>query len=360
MAKDSKVKEQKKVRIGFVGVGGMGQAAHLRHYAQVPNCEVVALAEVRPELAKKVAAKWGVPKVYTDFEEMLKKEKLDAVVSAQPFTFHGTLMPKILKYKLPLLTEKPIAGSVEMGEAVVKAAKASKAPMMIAYHKRSDPASMAAKKEVERLKKSGELGKLKYVRITMPAGDWIANGFCQNVNSAEPYPAHAWDPQATDMDKETNDAYISFVNYYIHQVNFMRYILGETWTPTYAAPSGVMLAGESKSGVACTLEMSPYETSYDWQEVIQVCFETGWVRLTLPAPLTTNRAGKLEIFRDPGQGATPKIEEWQMPWVGAMWQQARNYVAALQGDKDAACCPAADALEDLRFAREFIKIWKGK
>ena len=50
---------EKKVRIGFVGVGNMGQAAHLRNYAMMPECEVVARAEVKPELARKVAARWG-------------------------------------------------------------------------------------------------------------------------------------------------------------------------------------------------------------------------------------------------------------------------------------------------------------
>ena len=35
-----------KPRIGFVGVGGMGQCAHLRNYATLPDCEVVAIAEV--------------------------------------------------------------------------------------------------------------------------------------------------------------------------------------------------------------------------------------------------------------------------------------------------------------------------
>ena len=50
-----------KVRIGFVGVGGMGQCAHLRNYVSVPDCEVVALAEVRPGLGKRVAEKYGIP-----------------------------------------------------------------------------------------------------------------------------------------------------------------------------------------------------------------------------------------------------------------------------------------------------------
>ena len=58
--------------------------------------------------------------------------------------------------------------------------------MMIGYHKRSDPATMYAKAEIDRLKSTGELGAMKYVRITMPAGDWIAGGFVRAPARGEP------------------------------------------------------------------------------------------------------------------------------------------------------------------------------
>ena len=51
----------KKVRIGFVGVGGMGQCAHLRNYVTVPNCEVVAIAELREQTGQAVARRYGIP-----------------------------------------------------------------------------------------------------------------------------------------------------------------------------------------------------------------------------------------------------------------------------------------------------------
>ena len=44
---------ERKVRIGFVGVGGMGQCAHLKNYITLQNCEVVALAEIRENLGEK-------------------------------------------------------------------------------------------------------------------------------------------------------------------------------------------------------------------------------------------------------------------------------------------------------------------
>jgi predicted dehydrogenase len=351
--------ENKKVRIGFVGVGNMGQGAHLRNYAMVPDCEVVALAEVKQELAHKVAAKWGVSKVYASHEELLAKEQLDGIVASQPFTRHGTLIPELLKYGKPVLTEKPIAGSVEMGQKIVAAAKANKTWMMIGYHKRSDPATMYAKAEIDRLKQTGELGKLTYIRILMPAGDWIGNGFNQNISSKEQVPGLQWDPPAADMDKPTNDAYTGFVNYYIHQVNLMRHLLGESWQVTYADKAGVLLAGESASGVTCSIEMSPYSTTIDWQESAFVCFQHGWVRVELPCPLAFTRPGTVEIFRDPNKETTPKSETPQMPWVHAMWQQATNFVSAIRGTRPT-MCTAEDALADIQLAREYIRLKTGK
>ena len=349
----------KKVRIGFVGVGGMGQGAHLRNYVMVPECEVVAIAEVKQELAKKVAAKWGVPKVYASPEEMLAQEQLDGIVASQPFTRHGTLIPELLKAGKPVLTEKPIAGSVEMGQKIVAAAKANKTWMMIGYHKRSDPATMYAKAEIERLKQTGELGKLNYIRILMPAGDWVGNGFNQNLSTTEDAPGLQWDAPASDMDKPTNDAYTAFVNFYIHQVNLMRHLLGESWQVTYADKAGVLLAGESASGVTCSIEMSPYETTIDWQESALICFQKGWIKLELPCPLAFTRPGKVEIFRDPNRQTTPKTETPQLQWVHAMWQQATNFVAAVAGQRPT-MCTAEDALADIQLAREYIRRKTGK
>jgi predicted dehydrogenase len=342
------------VRIGFVGVGGMGQCAHLRNYVTVPDCEVVALAEIRENLGKTVAQRYGVPHVYNSHEEMLANEQLDGIVSAQPFSRHGVLVPELLKAGVPVLTEKPLAASVQVGEAIVAAVEASGTWHMVGYHKRSDPATMYGKAEVDRLKSTGELGALKYVRVLMPAGDWIAGGFNVLVSTAEPWPAVEWDPPAPDMDDETRREYEAFVNYYIHQVNLLRHLLGEPYRATYADPSGVLMVAESDSGVCGTIEMSPYVTSIDWQEQALVCFEHGYVKIDLPAPLAYNNPGRVEILRDPG-GATPMTCSPTLPWVHAMRQQAMNFVAAIKGERPP-MTTAQEALEDLRVARKYTDL----
>lgn len=351
------MQENGKVRIGVCGVGGMGQCAHLKNYVTVPDCEVVALAELREELGRKVAARYGVPHVYPNHEAMLAKEKLDGIVASQPFTRHGTLVPELLKAGVPVFTEKPLAGTIEMGEKIVQAVRKSGTWHMVGYHKRSDPATMFAKAEIDRLKVSNELGKMRYVRILMPAGDWVAGGFTDFIEGGD-YPQMQWDPPDSTMDKVTYDQYRGFVNFYIHQVNLMRHLLGESYHVTYADPSGVVLAGQSQSGIACVIEMSPYMTSVDWQESVLVAFEHGYVKIDLPAPLASNRPGRVKIFKDPGKGVTPQTTEPQLPWIHAMRQQAINFLRAIKGEIKP-LCEADEALEDLRVAREYVKLWKG-
>ncbi len=350
---------QKKVRIAFAGVGGMGQAAHLRNYATLQDdCEVVALAELRPKLAQAVAAKYNVPKVYGTIAEMLASEKVDGIVASQPFWRHGILVPEIVQAKVPVFTEKPIAASFAVGERIVDAVAKSGTWHMVGYHKRSDPASELARKTIQELKASGELGKLKYVRISMPPGDWIASGWTQNIHTDDPALNLDIDPKPADMDADTAKEYEAFVNYYIHQVNLMRFLVGEPYKVTYADPAQVLLIAHSQSGIPCTLEMAAYQTTIDWQETALIAFERGYVKLSLPAPLAFNRAGTVEIFKDPGKGATPTNYQPQLPWVHAMRNQALNFIKAIRGDQPAPCY-AAEALEDLRVARDYIRLLKG-
>jgi predicted dehydrogenase len=348
-----------KVRIGFVGTGAMGQCAHLRNFATLPQCEVVAIAELRPELRQQVAARYGIPRTYADHREMLAAEKLDGIVSAQPFTRHGVLLPELMRSGIPLLTEKPLASSVATGEALLRALKEGGTWHKLGYHKRSDPATQYAKAAIDQFKVSGELGAMRYVRLLMPAGDWIAGGFFDLIKDAGNAPAGETDPSPADMDAATAEAHLQFVNYYIHQVNLMRHLLGESYSVTFADPSGVLMAGCSASGIACSLEMSPYKTSVGWQESALVCFERGWVKLELPAPLVINQPGRVEVFRDPGNGHTPEVTVPQLPPVHAMRQQAINFVKAILGETTP-LCDAAEALEDLKVAREYIRLWKGQ
>jgi predicted dehydrogenase len=339
-----------KLRIGFVGVGSMGQMAHLRNYAMLDRCEVVAISEPRSVLREQVAARHGINRSFPDAESMIANVELDGLVASQPFDRHGSIVKPLYRHKLPIFTEKPIASSVEVGEQMVAALSSLH---MVGYNKRSDLATAYARAEIQKLKASGELGQMRYARITMPPGDWIQGGFNELIRTGEPSPQMPSDPPSPGMDRAVFDEYVTFVNYYIHQVNLLRYLLGEPYRVEYVDPSRVLMAARSDSGVCATIEMRPYDNTVDWQETALVCFEKGWVSLALLAPLVHNRAGRVRIMRDPGRGETPTIVEPQLPWEHSMKTQARNFLNAVAGDAEPPC-GALEALEDLRVARDVV------
>lgn len=343
-----------KVRIGFVGVGRMGQCAHLRNYANLPDVRVVALAELRPRLARQVADRYGVPRVYASAAEMLAHEQLDGLVVPQMFTHHGSIVPPLCRAGIPILTEKPLASSLAAGRAMLEALDAGGSWHMVAYHKRCDPATVWVVNEIRRLRQTGEAGAMRYVRITMPPGDWAVSGFSDLIESDEPLPQLDADPRDPDVDETYHKQFTSFLNYYIHQVNLLRHLLGEPYEVTYAAPSGVLLVAQTASGVTGTIEMAPYQTTTGWEESAMIGFDRGRITLNLPAPLTHNRAGEVEVLLCP-KAAAAVITRPQLPPLDAMRQQAAHFVRAIRGEV-APSCDAHEAMQDMVVARQYMDL----
>jgi predicted dehydrogenase len=348
---------QRKLRIGFIGAGNMGQMAHLRHYANLPDCHVCALFEPRPQLALKVAARYGIETIYETPSAMMENADLDGVVVPQPFDRHGQIVTPLYEYSVPILTEKPLASSITVGERMVTALEKSSTFHMVGNHKRSDLATQWVVQEIARLENTRELGALRYIRITMPPGDWLAGGFDELLSSDET-PATAFlmsaDPRPDDLSDQEFQQYANFVNYYIHQINLLRYLLGEDYRVTFADKSGVLLVAESASGVTATIEMAPYSTALGWEENILIGFEKGYIKLSLPSPLSLNQAGEVEVLH-PSEDHSPQIYRPIFAPEGAMRSQAKNFLRAIRKEI-APPCEAREALQDLRVARDYLRL----
>lgn len=336
------------VEVGFVGAGFMGQLAHLRNYDLVDDCEVVALAEPRERLRARVANRYGIEETYRDHGALLAGADVDLVVAVQPYRRHHAVVPDVLDAGVALFTEKPLALTVETAERLAAMGEGRGLLHAVGYHKRSDPAMEHAKGVVDEWRASGAYGDLRYVRITMPEGDWIA-GAPDPITTGEEPPEGDLEPLPEEFDGETAAAYDSFVNYYVHQVNALRWFLGDC--EVAFGDSGTLLAVESSEGVTGVLEQSPYQTSDDWQESVLVGFDRGYVRVDLPPPLARGEAGTVEVMRDDG-GTTATRPT--MPPMGAMRRQAENVVAAVRGDREPPC-DAREAVGDLRLVRDYFR-----
>jgi Glycosyl hydrolase 109, C-terminal domain/Oxidoreductase family, NAD-binding Rossmann fold len=120
-----------RVRVGFVGVGGMG-TVHLGNYLSLEGVELKAVCDIDPSHAERarkmvVAAGQPEPTLYTrgdrDFERMCGEEELDLVFTATPWEWHIPVMLAALKTGKHAATEVPAAYRVDDCWALVEAAE---------------------------------------------------------------------------------------------------------------------------------------------------------------------------------------------------------------------------------------------
>jgi len=345
-----------KVRIGFVGAGFMGQLAHIRSYALLQEeCELVALAEPRQRTAELVAARYGIGRVYRDHRELLESEKLDGIVAAQRFTYHAALLPDLYPHVPHLFTEKPLALTAAAGDRLARLASEGGCVHMLGYQRRSDPATVEAKRTVDAWKASGEMGGLRYLRICYTDGDWTGNAHAGLIDAGEqppPFPAEELPPELA-ADDEALWALSTGVDELVHPLNLLRHFLGERYRLVFVHASGRLYAFESESGVPMTIEVSPYRVTVGFDEELLVAFEHGYVRLG-PAPsLAINRAGRLEIYSDAG-GAIPERVVPELPWIDPQQAQAANFLRVCRGEAPPPT-DAAEAAEDLHLVADIVR-----
>ena len=105
-----------KVKIGFIGTGGIANA-HLDNLARMEDVKITALCDVIKEKAEAAGQKFG-GKVYLDYHQMLEKEKLDALYICVPPFAHQDQELIACQKKIPFFVEKPVTLSVEKAEEI--------------------------------------------------------------------------------------------------------------------------------------------------------------------------------------------------------------------------------------------------
>jgi len=116
----------KQLKVGLVGAGGnaVGDGrglSHARHLAALDAGQIVAICDIVPEAAERVAARLNAT-AYTDFERFLR-HGLDVVILATPDTLHAQQAAVALEYGVGVISEVPGATKVEDGQRLVQAYK---------------------------------------------------------------------------------------------------------------------------------------------------------------------------------------------------------------------------------------------
>ena len=148
------------VRLGVIGAGAIAQLAHLPVLSKMRGAQLVALCDNDGAKARALADRFGVPDAFTDIEELLEFDELDAVVVATPNHLHEAHVLSALAAKVHVLCERPLALTSRGVERIIAAANRANLKVHVAnnHRFRSDVQAL------DGFLRNGELGKLTGVR----------------------------------------------------------------------------------------------------------------------------------------------------------------------------------------------------
>ena len=163
-----------RARLAVAGLGRMG-SVHARNIARsCPSAELVAVFDTRLDVARPLGEELGA-RVAESYEALLADPGVDAVVIATPTAAHAAMALEAVRAGKHVFSEKPISLERASTMEVVEAFSEARQFLQVGFHRRFDPALVAAAGRVS----AGELGEVRLYRASQrdkasPAPQFIA------------------------------------------------------------------------------------------------------------------------------------------------------------------------------------------
>lgn len=150
-----------KIKFGMIGCGGIATRSHMPAMEPLQDVEITAVCDVNEQCARDAAEKFGIKHVFTNYEDMLAMDEIDAVDICTPNAYH--MPPAVAAFKAGkhVLVEKPIGRNAKEGQLIVDAAKESGKKLMVAQCWRFKSEHQALKRFID----GGAMGEMYYANI---------------------------------------------------------------------------------------------------------------------------------------------------------------------------------------------------
>ena len=323
--------------IALIGAGAIGRM-HAERCLRHPDVHLAAIAdptEAGRAFAEGLAVPW-----YADHRELLRAQRVGAAIVATPNATHLPVGLDCIARGVPVLVEKPIAGSLADGLALCQAAEGARVPLLVAHHRRHNPIQRRARELVA----SGVLGQPVAVNAM---ATWL---------KPDGYFDLAW--------RRQNGGGPVLINL-IHDIDQLRFMLGEV-VEVQAATSNAVRGFEVEdtaavllrfaNGALGTLVVSDTVTApWNWDlaageaghyvqqpvDAMYICGTEG--SLTLP---------RLQLWRYPGaRGWHEELAvQSTMPHKGDPYEEQLRHLRAVAEGREQPLCSGRDALGTLRVA----------
>lgn len=354
-----------RIKVGVVGAGIIAQVMHLHFLRELSDrYEISAICDIAPDNAKNNANAFGVAKVFSDWQEMLK-EPIDAVFILTSGT-HAPIAIAAAKAGKHVLVEKPMCFSVEEGKAMDEAAKSAGTVLMVAYPKRYDPAFERFRSEVATVK---DPRLFRVTTFEAPFLPYVKHYPLAPITTPPADQATKWRAQTDASIKAaigTDDPFLSKIYHLVlldtlvHELNTTRAVLGE--------PELLEYVDFKESSLTAYFKFSGLPVAINWIDlpgITRYSMEFAHfgpekrVTLTFPSPFLRNAPTMLEI--EGGEIGTPR--SWNTEELTSYESAFKEELIAFHKcitEKKVPITTATDAIHDLAICQNIIKSFQTK
>jgi predicted dehydrogenase len=350
-----------RVRVGVVGCGVIAQVMHLPHLLELDELfELHALCDISEDTARECARRYGNPKVFTRWEEMLG-EPLDAVLVLTSGS-HAPIAVAAARAGMHALVEKPMCLNLDEGQEMLDAASAAGVQLMVGTMKRYDP---AYERLLEVLPQTGELRLIRVTTLESPWRPYLENYALAPASSPPPdIVAQLQDEDEQrlsialpDADAQTRYCYRwMLLDNLVHELNALRGALGEPELVKYAELSPrVVNLSLTFDGVDCHLSWVDLPGIARYRQEFAFYGLDARAILTLPSPYLRGEPSELAI-----EGGRPESSHsWRtvetVSYVEAFKRELREFHAAIVEGRPART-DGSDGLHDVALAGAIARV----
>ena len=166
--------DQAPIKLACVGAGYFAQF-HVEAWTRIPEVQLIAICDQDKDKAQAMAEEFGVPKVYSSMEALLKNEALDLVDIITPPATHWELCNLAANHGKAIICQKPLAPTYQEAKELVQSVS-EKVPLMVHENYRFQPWHQKTKSLID----SGAIGQVHALYFQTRLGDgWQHDAYLQ-------------------------------------------------------------------------------------------------------------------------------------------------------------------------------------
>ena len=325
------------IKVGLIGCGFMG-GMHSACYAALEGLgvKVTAVADVRREYAENLA---NGAEIYATGMELIEKADVDVVDVCLPTHLHAAHAVAAMKAGKNVFVEKPIAFKDEDMELILKTEKETGAKVQVGQVIRQWTEYVWLKKAVD----AGTFGKIQHAMF-------------RRMSSR---PEWAWEGWLHQVDKSGGVA----VDMHVHDVDFVRYILGEPDTvkaQAYRDEDGVIQQINALYGFGNNVSVS---VEAGWNYPVDFPF-TADFRVKFEKATVIGGGGVVNVYPLGGAAYQAELEEefqgdneigGNISSLGGYYNELKYFVEGLQGKNDLSVATVSEAIKSVQLVKREIE-----